>query len=76
MSPRQGICSVCDQVARPGSAIVRSFGAGGRVHEVCPPPPSEKQLAARADLNRSTNAPGSDSVPSPIDDLPPGDPRA
>ena len=31
----QSTCRVCGKIAHPGSAIVRQFGAGGRVHEHC-----------------------------------------
>jgi hypothetical protein len=31
----QSACSVCGQIARPGSAVVLNFGAGGRVHKEC-----------------------------------------
>ena len=31
----QAICTVCGKPARPGSAIVQAFGAGGRVHIGC-----------------------------------------
>ena len=51
--PRQAVCAVCGQKANPGTAVVLTYGAGGRVHKVCPPPPkppSEAQLAARQEL--------------------------
>jgi hypothetical protein len=28
----QSICAVCGKTARPGSALILDFGAGGRVH--------------------------------------------
>jgi hypothetical protein len=34
-SPRQAKCAICGKLARPGSAIVRHEGAGGRVHQKC-----------------------------------------
>ncbi len=31
----QSVCRICGDTARPGSAVVLEFGAGGRVHKEC-----------------------------------------
>ena len=31
----QSACKVCGEIARPGSAVVVDFGAGGRAHKDC-----------------------------------------
>jgi hypothetical protein len=38
-------CKVCGKKARPGSAIVLSYGAGGRVHRTCLDPDKVYTLA-------------------------------
>jgi hypothetical protein len=44
---RQSVCAVCDRPARPGSAIVLSFGGGGRVHRAGRCPAVAQKSAAR-----------------------------
>lgn len=29
------VCAICGKEARPGSAVVLTYGAGGRVHKAC-----------------------------------------